>query len=532
MSASRMPCQPSPDAAAAEAVLLAEIGPEAVQVLRPYYSALVGVADLARTAGGQQLRSLLRHIGELTCKVAALEDACQHWQAVCNGFQKQLTQVNFAQAAARQAADGQRMRSNAMQAQLLDMMKEHQAGVLAARKDASVSQADISRLHGELQKSQTEVAMQQEEIRRLRIELQAVGSQHRQRDMDLEAERLRAAGSDLAAAHAGQEKARLKATLRRVDDDQREQMEILSAQAQDEKWRLQQRLEAEHRELVTCRQAAGVSEAVLAEVRSLVPIAIGAVDFVRDSESPAMKLARGPVLLSANTSVRIPVLALRWGPGASLNSTPGWQAVREGLFALLHQLQSGATMPEKVELSVCEVDGRWFCCEASEAHRFAALLMYQVLHRDAPVCPTCRVTSAHKVLSIPKEDFRQHSGLSVMSCGAVWRDPPKDDEDFLRAFLVGSPLKEAMIDFLYHQRRNRVEDALQRETAYGTSPPFLAGHGPSQRKEELVERAALPTSFWHQQDAGASTSLTPAVQAASTASAPAFREGYRKQAPI
>ena len=66
--------------------------------------------------------------------------------------------------------------------------------------------------------------------------------------------------------------------------------------------------------------------------------------------------ARGPVLLSANTSVRIPVLALRqiavveptrsfeanrvlhllwclycvfdrWGPGASLNSTPGWQAV-------------------------------------------------------------------------------------------------------------------------------------------------------------------------------------------------------------
>ncbi|CAE7872659.1 cbpA, partial [Symbiodinium microadriaticum] len=515
-----------PDAGAAEAVLLAEIGPEAVQVLRPYYSALVGVADLARTAGGQQLRSLLRHIGELTCKVAALEDSCQHWKAVCDRFQKQLAQVNFAHAAARQAADGQRVRSDALQARLADMTKEHQEAILASRRDTSLSQANLQRLHAELQKSRAEVTAQQGEIRRLRIELQASGSQQRQHAQDLEAERLRAAGSDLAAAQAGQEKARLKATLRRVDDDQREQLEIFSAQALEEKRRLQQRLQDAHHELVTCRKVAGNLEAVLAEVRSLVPAAMAAVEFIRDVENPAIKLARGPVLLSLNTSVHIPVLALRWGPGTCLDSTPGWQAVREGLFALLHQLQTGATTPEKIELSVCEVDGLWFCSEASEAKSFAALLLYQALHRDAPVSPTCRVTSAHKILTVPKEDFK-HSGLSVLTGSAAWRDAPKDDEDFLRAFLVGSPLRDAMSDFLYHQRRNRVQDALQRELANDAfSTSSLAGRSP-QTKEDPMENAdrMMPSKLWHQ--AGGSLIL---AQAASGAPA-ACREG-RKQAPI
>ena len=98
------------------------------------------------------------------------------------------------------------------------------------------------------------------------------------------AERLRAAGSDLAAAQAGQARARhrrpgprprplsfcsslgeseveghlearasdpgkrqaqgCKDNCRRVDDDQREQLEIFSAQALEEKRRLQQRLQA------------------------------------------------------------------------------------------------------------------------------------------------------------------------------------------------------------------------------------------------------------------------------------------------
>eukprot|EP00439_Symbiodinium_sp_Y106_P036733 s3902_g4.t1 len=516
----------SPDAGAAEAALVAEIGPEAVQVLRPYYSALVGVADLARTAGGQQLRSLLSHIGELTCRVAALEDSCQHWKAVCDRLQKQLAQVNFAHAAARQAADGQRVRSDALQARLADMTKEHQVVILASRRDTSLSQVNLQRLQAELQKSRAEVTAQQEEIRRLRIELQASASQQRQHAQDLEAERLRAAGSDLAAAQAGQEKARLKATLRRVDDDQREQLEIFSAQALEEKRRLQQRLQDEHHELVTCRKVAGNFEAVLAEVRSLVPAAMGAVEFVKDMENPAVKLARGPVLHSLNTSVRIPVLALRWGPGTHLDSTPGWQAVREGLFALLHQLQTGATTPEKTELSVCEVDGQWFCSEASEATNFAALLLYQALHRDAPVSPTCRVTSAHKVMTVPKEDFKQHSGLSVLTGSVAWREAPKDDEDFLRAFLIGSPLRDAMSDFLYHQRRNRVQDALQRELANDAfSTASLAGRSP--QKEDPVENAdrMMPAKPWHQ--AGGPLSLAQAASAASAAG----REG-RKHSPI
>ncbi|CAE7761917.1 cbpA [Symbiodinium pilosum] len=277
-----------------EALLLAEVGPDAVQVLRPHYAALVGVADLAQNAGGQQLRSLLRHIGELTGKLAALE--------------AQLFKVG-----------------EAFDAEFENL------GVLA----------------------------QQEEIRRLRIELQVLGSQQRQHTQELEAERLRAAGSNLSAETLGQEKAKLKAALRRVDEDQREQLEILSMQALEEKRRSQQMLEAKHHELIASRQAAGTQEAMLSEVRSLMPVAVVAAQFTKDPHSPAMKLARGPVLLSSTTSVRIPVLALRWGPGISLNSTPGWEAVREGLFSWLHRLQTGVAQPEQAELNVCEVDGRW-----------------------------------------------------------------------------------------------------------------------------------------------------------------------------
>lgn len=334
----------------------------------------------------------------------------------------------------------------------------------------------------------------QEEIRRLRIELEVTSSKQREQESKLEAERLRAAGADLSAEQADKAKARLEAALRRADKELRESVEAVTVQVQDEKRKMEKRLEAEHLELLRSRQVVANLESLLVEVRSAMPSLISSVAFARDADSAALKLARGPVLLSLNSSVKVPVLALRWGPKLTLNSTPGWQALREGLFALFHQLQTGALLPEQVELKICEVEGRWFCCEESEADRFAALLMYQALHRDAPVCATCRVQSAHKVMLTPKEELEKHSGLRVVSAGALWRTPPQDEEDFLRTLLLGSSLQEVFLDFLYQRRRGRVEDAFEEELRRNAKQAVDARHSPGQSKTERLAAAGTGTS--------------------------------------
>ncbi|CAJ1352655.1 unnamed protein product [Effrenium voratum] len=133
----------------------------------------------------------------------------------------------------------------------------------------------------------------------------------------------RESGLASVSVHLPQAKARLEAA--RVDDDQRESVDSLTTHVQDERRKLERRLEAQHQELIAARKVVADREAVLAEVRCILPSTLHCVDFLRDTDSPALKLARGPVLLSMNTSVRVPVLALRWGPGVSLNSTPSWQ---------------------------------------------------------------------------------------------------------------------------------------------------------------------------------------------------------------
>eukprot|EP00434_Breviolum_minutum_P015498 symbB.v1.2.013651.t1/scaffold966.1/size148232/4 len=270
------------------------------------------------------------------------------------------------------------------------MMQDREANKVVAHNNAQWLQVEAQKAEQELRRSRAEVTALQEELRRLRVEFEVVSSQQRQQESKLEAERLRAAGADLSAEHADKAKARLEAALRRADAELRESVEGMTAQVQDEKRKMEKRLEVEHAEVLRSRQVVANLQATIAEVRLMMPSLMNSVEFAQDPQSPALKLARGPVLLSQNTSVRVPVLALRWSPKSALNSTPGWQALREGLFALFHQLQTGALLPEQVELHVCEVGGRWFCCEESEAERFAALLMYQALHRDAPIAATCR----------------------------------------------------------------------------------------------------------------------------------------------
>eukprot|EP00931_Biecheleriopsis_adriatica_P045276 TRINITY_DN25953_c0_g1_i1.p1 TRINITY_DN25953_c0_g1~~TRINITY_DN25953_c0_g1_i1.p1 ORF type:complete len:443 (-),score=111.00 TRINITY_DN25953_c0_g1_i1:52-1380(-) len=343
---------------------------------------------------------------------------------------------------------------------------------------------------------QVTVLALQEEIRRLRVELEVTGTSNRQNAHELEVERRRAAGADLTAEHHGKEKARLQAALRRAGEDQRESMAAQAEQAEEERRRLERRLEAEHNELVGMRQVVNNLEAQFTEVRSLLPAALQAATFALDPESPAAKVAHGPQQLSAAgpPAVRVPVLALRWFPGATLNSTPCWQAIREGVYGMLHQLQTGATLPEQVELTVCEADGRWYCTQDAEVHLFAALLMYQALHRDAPVSALCRVSSPHSLLGLPKTDLTRHTGLSVVSSGAKWRVAPQEEEEFLRAFMSGSQLHEAVEDFLLERRRGRVDNAWQEEVKrdpFNPVPLTLRGataHG--LRGTELINEAA------------------------------------------
>merc|ERR1712187_267172 len=89
--------------------------------------------------------------------------------------------------------------------------------------------------------------------------------------------------------------------------------------------------------------------------------------------------------------------------------------------------------------------------------------MGQALHRDMPVSCTCRVGTVHALLDLPKDDLATAAGLSARSVGSLWRVPPLDEEDFFRAFMRDSPLREAVEDFLYQRRKNRVSEALQAE---------------------------------------------------------------------
>lgn len=495
--------------AAAESLLLAELGAEAVQTLKPYYGALLGVADLAASAGGPQLRSLLKHLGELTDRVAGMEDVVHHWRTGCEQAQTQLAKVNVELSATQQALGQERARADALQARFAGLAREREAsekmsGGHIERLQAGLAQAqtEVLRCRAEgdvhfrtIAEGEAVVRALNEEIRRLRVELEVVGTRQRQREHDLEVERRRAAGSDISAEQASKENARLEAALRSAGDYQRKSLEVARAKAEEDARQLRLHIEGLSNKHNGVRRAMGTLEETLAELQSLAPCVLAAVEFLRDSDNPAALQARGPESLAPGgpAAVRVPVLALRWPPGASLNTTPGWQALREGIYGLFHQLQTGAMLPDQVELSICEAEGRWFVSREEDSFRFAALLLYQALHRDAPVSVMCRVTTSHELLGLPKSDLVQYTGLGVRSTGALWRTPPADEEDFLKAVTQGARLREALVEFFYNQRRKRVEGAWedeQRQDPTASRPSWLQGHSSASPAE--AEAAARP----------------------------------------
>jgi len=477
---------------AAEAVLLSECGADVLQALRPHYSALVSVADIA--AGNPHLRAFLRFVGELQKRYEAAEDAAQHWHARCSVAEAQLQQARAELEALRNCVAQEQGRANDLQAQLAARLRVHEEMSAEARMVENRMGAELERCRGEvlrlgaqgmaqgqkLASGQAALLACNHEISRLRVELEVTGTMSRQQASALEVARRQAAGADLSAEQASQERVKAEAKLRHATNAQRAELLSATESATAEAARLRQRIEGNRGELQGVRKVLAAQEALWSEVQSIAPCLAAAAEFLRDPQSPAAQLVQGPAPLAPGgpAPVRIPVAALRWGPSLALDTTPGWAALRDGIYGLFHRLQAGSLLPEHLELTVCCAAGRWFCTREEECGRFAALLMYQALHRDAPVAATCRVGTAHALLGLTGAELASFTGLGVRCAGALWRTPPLDDEEFLRAVLRGAPLREAFEDFLYQQRRGRVEEALREEARRDPVGSVASAQGP------------------------------------------------------
>lgn len=459
----------------AESLLFEECGPEVVKALRPHLGALVSVADLAPL--NPLIRPFLRYIGEVHNRLTVADATIQRWHTQCGLAEAQLQEARAEIESLRAYVVHERQRADTLDKQLLQARRAcdgSDAQRLAAEgrlgSELKECQAQLVQLgsRGMVQSQQLAAKQAEEvawahEIQRLRVELEVIGSMGRQSATALEVARRQAANSDITAEQASQERVRLEALLRNATREQHNELVSATQSASAEASRMQARVEQGRNELAGLRSALSGMESMWGEVRSAAPCCAAAAEFLRDPDSPAVRLLQQPRnAVSAGPSVRIPVLALRWRPGAALNTTPAWSAVRSGLYCTFHQLQTGAVQPEELELAVCCAEGRWVCTREEDDASFAALLMYQVLHRDAPVAPSCRIGSVHALTDRP-QDLASAAGLSVRSSGALWRTPPLDEEDFFRAFMRDSPLWEVVEEFLYQRRRLRVEGALQAE---------------------------------------------------------------------
>jgi len=479
------------DRRSAEEILFAELGAQVTQLLRPHLGALVSIADLDRV--NPQIRPFLRHLGELHSRLAVADSAVHRWRTQCGGAEAQLEEARAEVESLKAHLRNERERHSKLDAELRN------ADHIRVNTDKDRSLAE-ERLGGEFRQLQEQVmrmgqqgmlqtqalaseqaskAAWAHEINRLRVELEVTGSMSRQQAASLEVARRQAANSDITAEQAGQERIRLEALLRHSTREQHSELVSATESATAEASRMRARVETAHNELQGVRNAKAGMEALWFELRNIAPCFGLAAEFLRDEESPAAQVIRGPQMAAGGLPpVRIPVCALRWRPGAAINTTPLWSSVRTGLYCIFHQLQTGALNPENVELTVCCADGRWFCSRDEDDDKFAALLLYQALHRDTPVACTCRVGTVHALLDIPKGELATAAGLSVRSSGALWRVPPLDEEDFFRAFMRDSPLWEVVEDFLYQRRRTRVDDALQAEAMRNPIESVIRVPGP------------------------------------------------------
>lgn len=448
------------------------------------------------------MRLLLRHVGQMQRQLEMADRDARQWRSKCSATEAQVKQARFEIDGMQQQLGYAHRHNNDLGAQLrtgaethAGAHSEYQAAEGRMNQDLDRCRAEVLRLGAQGQAQSQHLATEQaallacnQEISRLRVELEITGTQNRQNASALEVARRQAAGADISAEQANQDRIRVEALLKHSTREQHGELVSATEHATAEAARLRAKLEGGREELHGVRKVKAGLEGTLAEIQSISPCTFAAAEFLHDPDSGAAQHARSHEVLAPGgpPPVRMPVLALRWAPGATLDTTPILKALRaDGLFGLFHQLQAGSKVPEQVELTICFVHGRWFCAREEEATQFAALLMYQALHRDAPVQATCRVGSPHSLLNTPPAGF---PGLGVRSAGALWRTPPLDEEDFLRALLAGTPLKDQLETFFYHQRRGRVEDALREEA---TRDPVGSVAGPQPAR---LPPAATPSA--------------------------------------
>jgi hypothetical protein len=436
----------------------------------------MSIADLNRL--NPLIRPFLRFVGEIHTRLKVAESTIHRWRTQCQAAEAQLEESRAEVQALRAWLQQERDGSDSLKAEVAQAVRasegcvhEHRLAEERLSEELRQNQTQVMRLGQQGMKQTQSLAQEQaaktawaHEINRLRVELEVTGSMGRQQAAALEVARRQAANSDLAADEANRERVRIEALLRHATREQHSELNQATENATAEASRMKARVEAANNQLNGIRNNMAGMEALWQELRSLMPSGAMAAEFMRDEESPAAEVLRKPQMAAGGLPpVRIPVLALRWRPGAAINTTPLWSAMRSGLFCIFHQLQTGALQPEDVELTVCCAEGRWFCSRSEEDNKFAALLLYQSLHRDQPVACTGRVGTVHALLEVSKTELANAAGLSVRSTGALWRVPPLDEEDFFRAFMRDSPLWEAVEDFLYQRRRKRVGEAMDAE---------------------------------------------------------------------
>ena len=169
---------------AAETVLLAECGADALQALRPHYSALVSLADLS--AGNPPLRALLRHIGEMHARLQVAEVDAQRWCNRCGTVEANLQQMRSELDALQGYAAREKQKTDSLEAQLGAITRTHQRTEVEKQTLEGQLSAEIERCHAEnwrlgaqsLAQSQALAAEQaakvacSHEINRLRVELE------------------------------------------------------------------------------------------------------------------------------------------------------------------------------------------------------------------------------------------------------------------------------------------------------------------------------------------------------------------------
>lgn len=457
----------------AQAVLLSECGPEVLKGLEQHHSALVSIGDLA--AGSPALRAFLRSLADLYRRHLAAESSAQHWRTRCTSAEERLRQVSAELEALRSRAAQEQRLAEGLQVSLAGGLRTHEEASVRAtmarddlaeefhlcRSEAVQLSAEARAQSQALNTEYAAVVACNNEIRHLRVDLEARGAMSRQETLTVDVLRRQLADASLGSQQASEDRAYLAAALERQGHDKHAALASVAQASSSEVAHLQQQLEGRGSELHGARRALAGKEATWLELRSILPSGAAAVEFLRDPgvtaahalQSHSSQAPGGPA------PVRIPVLSLRWGPNLALNTTPTWWACRDGIYSVFHQLQTGALAPEQVELTVCVAEGRWFCTREEEGPLFAALLMYQAMRRDAMVAPTCRIRTPFAVLNMTEHELAQCNGLSVCSVRPQWRMPPREHEDFLQAFLHDSPLREDVEHFIHMRRRGRVEAA-------------------------------------------------------------------------